>query len=101
GRHDEATLYVPANHQLLDEEASHDCLARPRVICEQVAQRLAREHLLVDGLDLMRERHETGRVNGQHRVEQVSEPDPKGVGGESEQTAVAVECEGGTGLLET
>jgi len=55
GDTDEAALHVAADHQLLDEQACHDGLSRAGVIRQQEAQRLAVEHLAVDGRDLMRQ----------------------------------------------
>ena len=46
-RHDEAALHVSPDHEFLDEEACHDGLVGARVVGEQEAQRLAREHLAV------------------------------------------------------
>ena len=52
-RHDEAALEVAAGHHLLDEEARHDRLSRAGVVREHVAQRQARQHILINGLDLV------------------------------------------------
>ena len=86
GADDEASAEVAPRDQLLDEEAGHDRLAGARIVREQEAQRLAREHLLVDRRDLVRERvHERG-VDREHGIEQVGEAD-----------AVAPPRRGGTG----
>jgi hypothetical protein len=53
--HLEQIGYAPGD-QLLDEEARHDRLARARVIGEQEAQRLTRQHGLIDRGDLVRQR---------------------------------------------
>ena len=47
---------VAADDQLLDEQPGHDRLAGAGVVGEQEAQRLARQHLAVDGRDLVRQR---------------------------------------------
>ena len=89
---DQAALQVPAGDQLLDQETRHDGLAGARVVGEQEAQRLARQHRLVDGGDLMRQRVDDRRMDRQQRVEQVREADALGFGHEPDQGAVAVEA---------
>src|SRR5690606_27128780 len=54
-RNDEAALKVAADQKLLDEERGHDRLAGPRIVGEEEAQGLPRQHLAVDGGDLMRQ----------------------------------------------
>ena len=75
GADDEAALQVAAGDQLLDEQAGHDRLAGAGVVGEQEAQRLARQHRLVDGGDLVRQRLDQRGVDGQHRIEEVGEAD--------------------------
>ncbi len=75
GRDDEAALDVSAHDELLDEEPGHDRLAGAGVVREQEPERLAREKLLVDGLDLMRQRLEIRSVNGEVGIEEIREPD--------------------------
>jgi hypothetical protein len=95
---DQAALQVPADDQLLDEEPGHDGLAGAGVVGEQEAQRLAREHRFVDGGDLVRQRLDEGSVHGEHRIEQIGQPDALGFGHQSEQMPVAVEAPGSSGL---
>ena len=90
--HDQATLQVPSGHQLLDQQAGHDRLARPRIIGEQETQRLPLEHLVVDGRDLVGQRIHQRSVDGEERIEQVGELDAVGLGHETEEGAVAVEA---------
>ena len=92
GADDEATRQVAAGDQLLDEQAGHDGLAGARVVGEEKAQRLARQHRLVDAGDLVRQRVDHRGVDGQQRVEQVREADALGLGHEPEQRPVAVEA---------
>jgi len=54
GRDDQAAGEVTAQQQLLDVEPGHDRLARARVVGEQEPQRGARQQLLVDRADLVR-----------------------------------------------
>ena len=89
---DEAALEVAAGDQLLDEQARHDRLAGAGVVGEQEAQRLARQHRLVDGRDLVRQRLDDRGVDRQHRVEEVREADALRLGDQPEQRAVAVEA---------
>ena len=48
-------LQVAAGDQLLDQQPRHDGLARAGVFGEQEAQRLARQHRVVDAGDLVRQ----------------------------------------------
>ena len=89
---DQAALQVAAGDQLLDEQARHDGLAGARIVGEQEAQRLARQHRLVDGRDLVRQRLDDRGVDGQHRVEEMREADAMRLGDEPEQVPVAVEA---------
>ena len=66
---DEAALQVAACHQLLDKQAGHDGLAGAGIIRQQKAQWLARQHLLIDGGDLVWQRIDDGRMHRQHRIE--------------------------------
>ncbi len=43
-RNDQAAADITPDHELLDEEPGHDGLARTRIVREQEAKRLAREH---------------------------------------------------------
>ncbi len=94
GADDEAALQVAAGDELLDEEPGHDGLAGAGVVGEQEAQRLARQHRLVDGGDLVRQRLDDGGVDRQHRVEEVGEANAVGLGDQAEEGAVAVEAPG-------
>ena len=91
---DEAALQVAAGDQLLDEQAGHDRLAGAGVVGEQEAQRLARQHRLVDRRDLVRQRLDERGVDRQHRIEEVREADAVRLGDEAEERAVAVEAPG-------
>ena len=91
---DQAALQVAAGDQLLDEQAGHDRLAGAGVVGEQEAQRLARQHRLVDRRDLVRQRLDERGVDRQHRVEEVREADALRLGDEAEERAVAVEAPG-------
>ena len=57
----------------------HDRLTRAGVVGQQKAQRLAGQHRLVDGRDLVRQRFDQGGVHGQHGVEEVGEADAVGL----------------------
>jgi hypothetical protein len=80
-----------AELHLLDEQARHDGLAGAGIVGEQEAQRLARQHRLVDSGDLVRQGLDNGGVNRQHRVEQIRQPDAVSLGDKAELRAVAVE----------
>ena len=53
GADDHAPLEIAPGDQLLDEEASHDGLARAWIVGEEEPQRLPRQHGLVDRRDLV------------------------------------------------
>jgi hypothetical protein len=90
--HDQAALQIAPGNQLLHQEPGHDRLARAGVVGQQEAQRLARQHRLVDGRDLVRQRLDDRGVHRQHRVEEMRESDATRLGDEPEQRTVAVEA---------
>ena len=94
GADDQAALQVAADQQFLDEQAGHDRLAGAGIVGEQEAQRLARQHLLVDGRDLVRQRLDDRGVDGEQRIEEVGQVDALRLGDQAEQRAVAVEAPG-------
>ena len=91
GTDDQAAAQIATRNQFLDEQARHDGLARARIVGQQEAQGLARQHGFVDRRDLMRQRVDEGRMDGQHRIEQVGQADAVGLGHQSVQGPVAVE----------
>jgi hypothetical protein len=54
--HNEAALKIATSDQFLDQQPCHDRLSRPRIIRQQEPQRLARQHGLINGGDLMWQR---------------------------------------------
>jgi hypothetical protein len=69
-RHDDqAALKITPNQQLLDQQSRHDCLAGAGIVGEQDAQWLARQHLAIDGRDLMRQRLYLGGGDRQIGIE--------------------------------
>ena len=97
GGDDEDAAGVGPHDELADVEAGHDGLARAGVVGQDKPQRLARQHGLVDGGDLVRQRLHVRRVDGHHRVEQEGEVNALGLDGELERLAVAVEGPGALG----
>ena len=91
-----APLQIAAGDQLLDEEPSHDGLAGARIVGQEEAQRLARQHCVVDRRDLMRQRLDHRGVDRQDGIEQVCKPDAVRFGDEAEKRAVAIETPGAT-----
>ncbi len=87
-------LQVAAGDQLLDQQPGHDRLARAGVVGQQKAQRLARQHRLVDRRDLVGQRLDERGVDRQHGVKQVRQVDAVRFGDQAEQRAVAVEAPG-------
>ena len=99
-RHDEAALEVAADHQLLDEEPRHDGLAGPGVVREQVAERLARQHLPINCRDLVRQGLDLRRADGEIGIEEMREADAKGFRREAEEPAIGVETIAASGFGE-
>ena len=91
GRDDQDAAGIGAHDQLADVEAGHDRLAGARVVGQDEPQRLARQHGLVDGGDLVRQRLDVRRVDRHHRVEEEGEVDALGLAGELERCTVTVE----------
>lgn len=54
GTYDEAAVQVAAGNEFLHQQTGHDCLARAGIVGEQEAQRLAGQHHVIDGGDLVR-----------------------------------------------
>ena len=97
---DQTALQVAPCAQLLDQQPGHNRLARPRIVGEQEAQRLARQHLAVDGGDLVRQWIDQAGVNGEIGVEMMRERDPVRFRDQTEQVAVAVERPAPAGRLD-
>ena len=91
GRDDQAALEIAADQQLLDQQPGHDRLAGAGIVGEQEAQRLARQHLAVDGGDLVRQRLDLRRADREVGVEQMRESDAIGLGRQAQQAAVGIE----------
>src|SRR5439155_25974660 len=85
GGNDRATLQVTTNEKLLDEQPGHDGLARTGVVREQEAKWLARQHRLIDGEDLVRQRLHQRCVDGDERVEQVRQSDAMRLGDKTKE----------------
>jgi hypothetical protein len=67
-------------------------LPAPGSSASKEAQRLARQHRLIDGGDLMRQRIDDRGMDGQHRVEQVRQTDALRLGHQAEECAIAIEA---------
>ena len=91
GGDDEAAFQVAAHHQLPDQQAGHDGLAGAGIVGEQEAERLARQHLPVDGGDLVRQGLDVRGVDREVRVEEMCETDALGFRGQPEPPAVPAE----------
>ena len=72
-------------------------LPAPGSSASKETQGLGRKHRLVGGHDLVRKRIHDRRVDCQHGVEQVSQPDPLRLGHEPEHCPVAVEASRSSG----
>ena len=94
GADNQAALEIAARDQFPDEQPGHDGLAGARVVGEQEAQRLARQHGFIDRGDLVRQRIDHRGVHREHGVEQMREADALRFGDQAEERAVAVEAPG-------
>ena len=92
GADNQAALQIAPGDQLLHQQPGHDGLARAGIVGQQEAQWLARQHGLVDGGDLVRQRLHHRGVNGENRVKEMGQPDTLGLGDEAEEVAVAIEA---------
>ena len=72
-------------------------LPAPGSSASRKRKRLAREHLLVDGRDLVRQGVDERRVDGEERIEEVGEVDAVGLRDQPEESAVGVEAPGRAG----
>ena len=94
GADDEAAFQIAAGDQFLDQQPRHDGLAGAGVVGQEEAQRLPRQHRLVDGGDLMRQWVDDRGVDCQHGVEQMCEADTLRFGDQPKERPVAVEAPG-------
>ncbi len=90
-RHDKATLKVAAGDQLLHQQPGHDRLAGARIVGEEEAERLPRQHFAVDRRNLMRQRIDQTGVDRQIGVEKVGQLDTIGLCHQPQQGAVGIE----------
>jgi hypothetical protein len=72
------------------ESGSRD--SRTRIICQQIAQRLARQHRLINSRDLVRERIYERSVDCQYRVEKMRQPDAIRLRNEPKESAIPVKA---------
>ena len=63
--HDHAAMQVAADQQFFDEQPGHDRLAGAGIIRQKKPERLPRQHLAVNGSDLMRQRVDHRSVDGE------------------------------------
>ena len=81
----------PASLQLLEQQPRHDRLARAGVVGQQEADAGQLEEVVVDRLELVRQRIDAGDREREVGVVLVGEPEPLGFDAEAEQRRVAVE----------
>ncbi len=98
GGDDQDALGVGPHQQFTDEQPGHDRFARAGVVCQHVAQGLARQHGFIDGGDLVRQRFDVGGMNRHHRIEQMRQIDPISFGSELEFLSGCIECPRATGF---
>ena len=75
GRDDHTAFQVTTDEQFLEKQSCHDGLARTGVVREDVAKRQARQHLLIDGRDLMRQGIDGRGMHSKIGVEEVGDVD--------------------------
>src|SRR6266852_20303 len=74
-RDDEAAFEVAPDQEFLNKQSCHDGLTGAWIVGEQEAQRLTRKHFAINGRDLVRQRLDLGRPDGEIRIEKVCESD--------------------------
>lgn len=89
--HDQRAADEAASLQLLEKEAGHDGLPGPRVVGEEKADAGQAEEIVVDGLELVRQRIDTRDGKGEERIVFVGQAEAVGFDAEPEQTCIAVE----------
>jgi hypothetical protein len=87
-------LKVSPGDEFLDEEPGHDGLASARVIGQQEAERLPRQHAFVNGGDLVGEGVHDRGVDRENGVEKVRETDTLRLRNEPKEGSVSVETPG-------
>ena len=92
-RHDEHAADSAAGQHLADVEAGHDRLAGSGVVGQQEAQRLLREHPLVDRDALVRQGVDARDLGGEGRIELVTVGQAHGLGHRRYGVRVAREVE--------
>ncbi len=96
GRDQHATD-APAREHVAHDQSGHDRLPRPRVVGKKKAERVLRQHVLVDRDPLVRQRVDPRDLAGKRRVELVSVLQPQRFGHGRDGVGVPVEVEGLSG----
>ena len=82
----------PRSLQFLEQQPRHDRLARAGVVGQEEADARQLEEVVVDGLELVRQRIDPGDREREVGVVLVGEPEPLGLDAEPEENGVAVVC---------
>ena len=90
-RDDQRARDEAADLQLLEEQARHDRLAGAGIVGEQEADARQLQEVVVDGLELVRQRIDAGDREREVRVVLVGEAKARGLDAEPEAQAVAIE----------
>ena len=77
-----------AELHLLDQQPRHDRLARAGVVGQQESQTRLRQHPLVDGLDLVRQRADARQADGELPVVHVGQANPSRLDQETETIGI-------------
>ena len=77
-----------AELEFFDEQTGHDRFARARVIGEQEAQPGLRQHLAINGFDLVRQGADTGEADRELAVVGVGEANARGFDQEPESFGI-------------
>ena len=90
-RDDERALDQAADLQLLEQQPRHDRLAGARVVGEQEADAGQLEEVVVDRLELVRQRIDAGDREREVRVVLVGQAEALGLDAQAESAGIAVE----------
>ena len=78
GDYDKTPPDPPPRERFFDEQARHDGLTCAWIVGEQEPFGVPGEHVVVDGLHLMRQRFDVGSRHGQQRVKRGRMPQAQG-----------------------
>lgn len=93
GHDDQHLVDRTAKQQLFEQQAGHDGLTGAGVVGQQETDARQRQHIAIDGLDLMRQNIDRRRIHGEQRVELIRRLNAVGFNAEEKALRFAVVAE--------